>query len=745
MGLDRESGNRVGERMKLRRSRIARRRIVGTVAVLAVMSIVQVFTSMAAVPDVPQIASNGFGDPSNSYSWSMEWFKGKLYIGTARNPMCVENALVDFYYPNLGLYVENPAPDLHCAADKYDLDLRAEIWQYTPSTQAWKRVYQSPTVDNPRAPGKQIAHDIGYRGMAVMKDIWGVERLFVGGVTAAEYIPELSATAPPRILVTTDGETFTPLNGAPGQITTEYGTYSPIGYRGMTVIQNRLFATASQSYVGDGAVLEIVDPTSDTPGYVQVSPTNVNVFELELFNGDLYLGTGSSATGYGVWRADVGPSGSAFNFVPVVTAGAGRGQQITSVVAMHVFRDRLYVGSSGWYSTVFPGSELIRIAKDDSWQLVVGNARPMPNGQWVFPISGLPDGYGNPFNAHFWRIADLQGAIFLGTNDWSWALRNVPFLNVLISPQFGFDIYTSCDGQYWTVATANAFGDGKYNFGARTMLGAPAGGFVGSANHSEGTDVWLANGSSFCRNPFPWRQRVDSRGDSRDATTDGTVQAPTRVLTEIQSDGIGVSWDSVVGAAEYHVLRAEYESTPGFKFVRTPAQDRGYVPEFPPTVVESADGADSVLVPGKYVEIGTTTDTFFTDTTASPDAQYVYQVVAATADGVASEPSNTASSEAAAKDVTFNDVRSGIAAAAGRGDLVSGGQQTLMATLKRAEWAVAKGYCNVAAKSLDDLERQVYQPTGNGGRVASETTREDLGDLIMRLSRGVNYGEDSCS
>lgn len=701
--------------------------------------------SLAAVPGVTEISTNGFGDPQNAYSWSMEWFKGKLYVGTTRNPLCVENALIDYYYPGYGLYTATPADGLGCTPDKYDLDLRAEIWQYTPSTSAWKQVYLSPVVDNPVAPGKSIAVDIGYRGMAVVKDFWGNETLVVGGVTAGEYIPELLSIAPPRLLATTDGENFTPLNGAPGDVVAAYGTQEVIGYRGLVAVQNRLFVLASQSYTGDGAVMEVVNPLSANPSFVQISPTSTAVFEFVPFNNALYIGTGAPSTGYEVWKANLVPTGASFSFAPIVTAGAGRGQAMTSVVSMHVFRNRLYVGASGWYSTAFPGSELIRIASDDSWQLVVGNARTLPNGTWMFPISGLPDGYGNVFNAHFWRMADLQGALFMGTNDWSWALRSVPFLNFLLYPQFGYDVYASCDGQYWSLVTRDAFGDGLYNFGARTMLGTPGGGFIGSANHATGTTVWSANTSRLCDTRFPWRQSRDRNANGMATTADGTLPAPTRLLTEVGDSGMVLSWDAVEGAAQYTVMRAKYEATPGFEFVPRPGVGHGEVPVSPQGIVVTNDSANSVRVPGEYVEIGTTTDTFFTDTTASPDDQYDYQVIAKAASGVASEPSNTASSETAAKEVTFNDVRSGIAAAAGRGDLVSGGQQTLMATLKRAEWAVAKGYCNVAAKSLDDLERQVYAPTGNGGRVTSETTREDLGDLIMRLSRGVTYGDDSCS
>ena len=46
---------------------------------------------------VTPINQPGFGDRQNSYAWSMQWFKGQLYVGTFRNALCVERATMDFY------------------------------------------------------------------------------------------------------------------------------------------------------------------------------------------------------------------------------------------------------------------------------------------------------------------------------------------------------------------------------------------------------------------------------------------------------------------------------------------------------------------------------------------------------------------------------------------------------------------------------------------------------------------------
>jgi hypothetical protein len=41
-----------------------------------------------------------------------------------------------------------------------------------------------------------------------------------------------------------------------------------------------------------------------------------------------------------------------YSLTPVVTDGTGRGATMASVVSMHVFGGRLYVGSAGWYPSL---------------------------------------------------------------------------------------------------------------------------------------------------------------------------------------------------------------------------------------------------------------------------------------------------------------------------------------------------------------------------------------------------------
>jgi hypothetical protein len=430
------------------------------------------------------IADNGFGDSRNSYAWSMAWFKGALYVGTARSAMCVERATIAYYLPYGSYYSTRPAWGVSCPPRIHEADLRAEIWRYSLGTRRWTRVYRSPTIANPRARGRRVARDIGYRGMAVLKEPGRREALYVGGLTANEFIPELARRHPPRILRTVDGSHFRALRGGPGVIRNPFGPRRPIGYRAMEVLNGALYVTASGGLTGDGVVLRVRDPGGSSPSFRQVSPRSLAVFELKTFEGRLYAGTGDFQRGYGVWQHNGhGP----LQWDPVVTDGAGRGPAITSAVSMETFRGHLYVGANGW-GTLAPAAELIRIDPDEGWEVVVGNQRQAVDGTVREPASRLPDGFGNQFNSHFWRMETYKGALLLGTNDWSWSLQESPALANMFRSEFGFDLYASCRGDDWRVVTRDGFGR-PHDFGVRTMAASPVGLFVGTTNLVDGATI----------------------------------------------------------------------------------------------------------------------------------------------------------------------------------------------------------------------------------------------------------------
>jgi hypothetical protein len=478
----RSAAARHGRNLPARATRVAQALCLAAILLCAAAPVAR---GDALPPPPPPIAQDGFGDARNSYAWSMAWFKGALYVGTARSAMCVENATIAYYLPDAGFYSREPVPGVSCPPSIHDADLRAEIWRYEPGNGRWTRVYRSPRVPNPQARGRLVARDIGYRGMLVRSERGGRKALYVTTLSPGEYIPELRRPQPPRILRTTDGEHFRSLPARPPVIRTYLGPYRPVGFRSLATVGRSLYVTASAGLTGDGVVLRVRRPGSGSPSYEQVSPQELAVFELATFGGRLYAGTGDRESGYGVWRAD---RDRPWRWQPVVVGGAGRGSAITSVVSMAPHGGRLYVGASGWLNSVFPASELIRVAPDGRWEVVVGNPRLGADGVLRSPLSGLPDGFGNPFNHHFWRMQTFRGALLLGTNDWSWSLRGVVVPDQLRS-EFGFDLYGTCDGSHWWAATRDGFGRDD-DFGVRTMAATPAGLFIGTTNHVRGTSIF---------------------------------------------------------------------------------------------------------------------------------------------------------------------------------------------------------------------------------------------------------------
>ena len=604
-----------------------KRVIRGLVAFGPVLLAILAGPAYASSFGVNVIAQRGFGETGNSYSWSMAWFKGKLYVGTARKQLCVENLTVDFYLPVAGDYVTNPEPGVHCAKNPNDLPLRAEIWQYTPQTQTWRMVYRSPVIRNPNDRHKFVARDMAYRGMVVYRSARGKPELYVGAVTPDEFLPQLKHNHPPMMLRTTDGVHFR-TGGAFGTIVhNPYSFVRPIGFRSMVVFKRHMYVTLTGGLTGDGEVYEVGRPWTDHPTFHAVTPSSIDVFEIQVFHHRLYIGTGDKTNGYGVYWSN--GKGRRWKWHLVVGQGAGRGQVITSVVSMAVYRGELYVGSSGWYTTnVLPASELIRIRPDGKWQLVAGNPRVV-HGILKTPISGLVDGFDNIFAAHFWRMVSYDGGLYVGTNDWSWLLQEDqqdPWLQSIIAPEYGFDIWASCDGSSWFPVTRNAFGN-EDDFGARNLIGSPAGLFIGSADHAQGTTVWLDTAPA-CSSLV------------KKTTTAIAAPAPSQpkdLLTDQQPRGTVLSWVGSAHATRYQVMRAAYDLNVPFTYQVPPTLPNGFHAEdavpnpVPPGTPNSTQ--TNLVVPGSFVPVGTTTQTYFVDRTAPRGVRVAYQVVAENAVG----------------------------------------------------------------------------------------------------------------
>ncbi|MEA3337600.1 MAG: hypothetical protein U9R25_17020 [Chloroflexota bacterium] len=589
-----------------------------------------------------KMGSQGFGDRYNTWAWSMIWWRGCLFVGTNRAILCAERAATANGLPMLSKFpfAKYPPddPDAGCPPDSTDLPLRAEIWRWTPEIDQWDRVYQAPEdVPIPGHPGKFVGRDIGYRGMTSFVEPDGTEALYVSGVTAQLMYANL---VPPRLLRTTDGNTFEAIPQPEGYV---QGEVAPGEFRGMSTFRNilsfdgRMFIVAGGIH-GDGVLLEGDNPAAGTECFRQVSPVGHSVFETVVFNGHIYAGTRDPINGYAVLKMDAAGS-PPYKWTTVVSNGAFLPIYSLSVISMFVFRNRLYVGTDR------PG-EIIRINPDDSWELVVGSPRETPDG-WKYPISGLDFGFCNWLNGHIWRMEEYQGKLYIGTMKLSTHLRTLPDAEPVLKPNYGFDLYETTDGRQFAPLTTSGFGD-KFSFGIRSFASGPAGLFVGTANSWYGLQVWRAQDSG--------RNGTEMVGEGSDG-----LEMPAPYGLELDSvDGrVVLSWQSTGSIGGFRIWRAEVndiwplvKKSRFLTFARWAIRSvRKIKPElyFPPLPKQ-------IWVPDFYEEIGTTDQQIFVDRAVEGDRRYLYYVVAENEKSQLSAPSNLVAAPLMTPPVTFENL-----------------------------------------------------------------------------------------
>lgn len=438
------------------------------------------------------IATEGFGDPHNSYAHSMAWFRGSLYAGTSRDLL----ALLKLFPPPGDPASMQPWP-VRVPDNVEKLDLRAEIYRWVAATKGWERMHISPLIIGRNQ--RPVARDIGYRGMTVYRGLSDpAAALYLCGISS------VSRGTGARLLRSVDGRTFAAVS-APG-----LGNPSISTLRALVPFDGYLFAAPTGSgkswnSSGKAIVLRSNDPvrgqweTASLPGFGD--RTNTGIFEMQVFNEHLYAGTFNHALGYQVWKTPA-TGRRPCEWKKVIDRGAYRGNKNEMAMSMCAFNGALYVGGgiqNGGYDRTYQigpaASELIRIHPDDSWDLVVGEPRQTSQG-YKFPISGRLPGFDNYFNGYFWRMVSHRQWLYLGTFDWSVFLpyatspRVFDWLKTYIDVagawniaegRGGFELWRTRDGVTWIPVTLTGFHN-PYNYGARTMVSTPEGLFVGTAN-----------------------------------------------------------------------------------------------------------------------------------------------------------------------------------------------------------------------------------------------------------------------
>jgi hypothetical protein len=495
-------------------------------------------------PGLTRVATNGFGDQANTEAWSMAWFNGQLYVGTGREVYCMTWADAAIQGGLPGLY---PPPIGDCNPDYHLLPLQAEIWQYTPQTGTWLRVFQSPNnipiIDNVGA-SVMTARDVGVRSLTVVNEPGGVTALYAGTVTSGAIF-ETNHTVgnwayPPRILRSTDGVTWTPLPQDPGTFLGDLSTtsesdqtYQNFGIRSGGQLNGVLYLQVGD-YAGVGRVIGSIpglNPNGGDNNYQYVSPPaeTLPVWILQNFNGFMYAGTGNpysspgAPTQYGVWKTN-GTGTAPYTWTPIINDNAGYADGLISnyVLSFQIFSDPTYCPatdgtiSGGAGGCLYVGtdqpSEMVRIHPDttgqvqvagdanDSWDLVVGNPRTIPPGalgagQLVAPVSGIGQYFDNGFTGHFWRMGVGGLGLYMSTYDSATESSYQNGFSANWSQEFGTDLFRTNDGVHWTAVSKIGLGDG-WNTGGRSFQSTPFGLYWGTARPAVGgTQVYMIDNS----------------------------------------------------------------------------------------------------------------------------------------------------------------------------------------------------------------------------------------------------------
>jgi len=444
--------------------------------------------------DFTKICENGFGDGFNAYAYSMAWFNDRIFVGVGRANLI----LLKFAMPFVTID-QWPVATPHAPyTPEFEAEAaRGEIWSYDPATGQWDCRYAAPMVKG--VDGTEMRRHLGFRCMIVFQG-------------ASDSRPALYAASwsrskgfGPELLRSEDGIHFELMPQLHFRNQKEEIPMTAI--RTLVAFKGKLFTAPTGAAKGNvnmsfsSLIYETSDPTTgewqcvNAPGF-ETLETVATIYEMCVFGDYLYAGTGG-LKGFQVWRTKA-EGAPPYTWEKVLDDGAGRGPLNQGAVAMHVFRDALYIGTgiqnggNDMKNKIGPAAaELIRMHHDGSFEIVCGTER-----DGMKPISGMGAGFGNFFSGYLWKMATHNGWLYATTMDWSIILRfskvhekNTRIAQVLAKAGVedfvqhigGFELWRSADGENWVPVSRRGM-DNPYNFGGRTLVSTPHGLFLGTAN-----------------------------------------------------------------------------------------------------------------------------------------------------------------------------------------------------------------------------------------------------------------------
>jgi hypothetical protein len=415
------------------------------------------------------------------------WFEDRLVLGTGRAPLGF-----------LGRF--NGKDDKLPGGDRSDTggsDLEgAQIVVFDPAKREWQKAYDSPVIEG--RDGKPRARDRSMRAGLVCQTASDTKPCVYFGVGSLEK----------RLVFirSEDGLNYQECAGSGFNLEADIPSA-----RSMACLDGKLFCTPTGKSYNRGMwddnmtdhpiVFQSTNPmagewvAASEPGFGESENKSIN--ELIVFNDHLYAATLNPRYGFQLWKTDA--QGTVpYRWTKILDRGAWRGSANSIPVAVKVFQDTLYISATiqrqgrAHLDHFGPfASEMMRVYKDDSWDLVCGTQRFTPSGI-KRPLSGLSAGFGDLYTHVLWRMAIHDGLLYCGTAGWRWMptyLRDRPDLS---DTQFQrifdateryhpgeFTLWVTADGIHWDAVTRTGFpGSSPQNYGIREMVATPHGLFV---------------------------------------------------------------------------------------------------------------------------------------------------------------------------------------------------------------------------------------------------------------------------